>query len=47
MLRLHLLAASLLALAATAHASGSTLADLKPEIQRKPGAPQAVGVCKP
>lgn len=49
MLRLHMLAASLLALATTAHAAGPSPAgqapaDPRPEIQRKPGAPQAVGV---
>ena len=38
MLRTHILFASLLAIAATAHA-----ADPKPEIQRAPAAPQAVG----
>lgn len=44
MLRLHMLAASLLALATTAHAAGPSPTDPKPEIQRKAGAPQAVGV---
>ena len=43
MLRLHMLTAGLLALVTTAHAAGPTPADLKPEIQRKQGAPQAVG----
>ena len=43
MLRLHMLAASLLAITAFAHAAGAGQ-DLKPEIQRKPVAAQAVGV---
>lgn len=43
MLRLHMLAASLLAATATAQAAGAG-PELKPEIQRKPVAAQAVGV---
>ncbi len=43
MLRLHMFAASLLALASSAHAAGPAAADLKPEIQRKPAAAQQVG----
>lgn len=43
MLRLHMLSASLLALATSAHAAGPLPADLKPEIQRKPAAAQQVG----
>jgi len=41
--RLHLLAASLLALATSAHAARPTPPDLKPEIERKPAAAQQVG----
>ncbi|MES2859619.1 MAG: hypothetical protein V4704_10625 [Pseudomonadota bacterium] len=43
MLRSHMLAASLLALTASAHAVAAAQ-DLQPEIQRKPAAAQAVGV---
>lgn len=43
MLRLHMLAASLLALATSAHAAGPTPPDLKPEIERQPAAAQQVG----
>ncbi len=44
MLRLHMLSASLLALATSAYAAGPPPTDLKPEIQRKPAAAQQVGV---
>lgn len=43
MLRLHMLAASLLLAVSAAHATGAA-ADLTPEIQRKPATAQAVGV---
>lgn len=43
MLRLHVLAASLIAMTFPAHAAGAAQ-DPKPEIQRKPAAAQAVGV---
>ncbi len=43
MLRLHMLSASLLALATSAHAASPPPADLTPEIQRNPAAAQQVG----
>lgn len=43
MLRLHMLAACLFAITASAHATAAGQ-DIKPEIQRKPAAAQAVGV---
>lgn len=44
MLRLHILAASLLFLATSAQAAGASPIDPKPEIARAPSTPQAVGV---
>ena len=44
MLRLQMLAASLLALATTAHAAGPAPVDPVPEIRRAPSVPQATGV---